>query len=85
MTAAAQHDTPLEHLGEKLVHDGGQWFAEGRGGGVYLIRWFAPTGNVVAWRAVGLREVHRGSAQSIEEARAEALRMAGLIAGGKKG
>lgn len=75
-----QHKAPLDHLDEKLVHDGAQWFAEGRRGGLHMIRWFAPTGNVVAWRAVGLREVHRGIAQSVEEARAEVLRMAGLIA-----
>jgi hypothetical protein len=76
-------DSPLEHLDEKLVHDGAQWFAEGPRGGFHMIRWFAKTGNVVAWRVTGLREVHRGSAQSIEAARAEALRMAGLIADGK--
>lgn len=84
-TPAQQNDAPLDHLDEKLVHDGAQWFAEGAGGGLYLIRWFGNTGNVVAWRAVGLREVNRGTAQAIEQARAEALRMAGLIATGKKG
>jgi hypothetical protein len=77
-------DTPLADLDETIRHDGVEWIAEGPRGALHLIRWFSGSGNVVAMRVPGLRTVHRGRAESIEDARTEALRMAGLIADGKK-
>ena len=82
---AAQADAPLDHLDETDRHDGAEWFAEGPGGGLHLIRWFSTSGNVVAWRVPSMRTVQRGRADSVEAARAEALRMARLITTGKKG
>jgi hypothetical protein len=73
------------HLGETTCHDGAHWFAEGPSGAPHLIRWFSNSGNVTATRVTGMKTVHRGRAESIGEARGEALRMAGLIADGKRG
>jgi hypothetical protein len=69
---------------ETIRHDGAEWITEGPRGALHLIRWFSKSGNVVAWRMPGMKTVHRGRAASINEARAEALRMAGLIAAGKQ-
>lgn len=69
---------------ETIRHDGAEWYAEGPGGALHLIRWFSGSGNVTAWQMPGLKTVHRGRAASIEEARTEALRIGALIAGGRK-
>jgi hypothetical protein len=84
-TETPQHDAPLDHLDEKLVHDGAYWTAEGPRGALRLIRWSSAANGMSAWRFPGGRTAHRGKAESIEAARAEALRMAGLIAAGKRG
>lgn len=83
-TGPARQESPLAHLDEATAHDGAQWYAEGPRGALHLVRWFSKPGNVVAWKVTGMKTVHRGRAGSIEEARGEALRMAGLIAGGKR-
>jgi hypothetical protein len=77
-------ETPLEHLDETIRFDGAEWIAEGPRGALFLVRWFSKPGSVVVYRAPGFKTVHRGRAESIGEARAEALRMAGLIADGKR-
>jgi hypothetical protein len=82
-TDSLERESPLDHLDETARHDGAEWFAEGPNGEVHLIRWFSNSGNVVVWRVTGMKAVHRGRAQSIGEARSEALRMAGLIADGR--
>lgn len=81
---ATRHEAPLEHLDETVRHDGAEWITEGPRGALHLIRWFSNSGSVVAYRMPGLKTVHRGRAESVESARGEALRMAGLIADGKK-
>jgi len=78
------HETPLDDFDETIRHDGAEWFAEGPGGALHLIRWFANSGNVTVWRLTSMRVMQRGRAGSVEEARGEAVRMAGLIAAGKK-
>lgn len=79
-----KHETSLAALDETVRHDGAEWITEGPRGALHLIRWFSKSGNVTAWRMPGLKTVHRGRAESIDEARAEAVRMAALIADGKK-
>jgi hypothetical protein len=82
MTTATE--ASLEHLGETIAHDGAHWYAEGPRGALHVIRWFSTTGSVAAIRVTGMKTVHRGCAESIGQAREEALRMAALIAAGKK-
>ncbi len=88
MTAATTQDTagsePLTHLDEHAWHDNITWYAEGPRGALHLIRWSSKSGNVTAWRGLRGPAVHRGTAQTIEDARREAARMAELIAAGTK-
>ncbi len=88
MPATTAQDTdgsePLAHLDEQTWHDSVTWYAEGPRGALHLIRWNIESGNITAWRGLRGPAVHRGHAESIEDARREAARMAELIAAGKK-
>lgn len=84
MSSTAEHTAPaLADMDEQVTFDGAQWYAEGPRGALWVIRWFSETGNIAAIRCPGARTGHRSTAGDLEAARAEALRLAGIIAAGK--
>jgi hypothetical protein len=80
-------DQPLADLDEQTAFDGiTTWFAEApRGSFAWVITWFPTTGNIAAWQAgTKGRTGYRATAADLGTARAEAQRIADLIAAGKK-
>jgi hypothetical protein len=67
LRAAMAGETPLEGLGETVVHDGAHWTAEGPRGALWIIRWFGSsgTGAVAAWKhPLRVSEHERSPSQS---------------------
>jgi len=88
LRAAMAGETPLESLSELAMGSGEYtWCAEGPDGRLWTIVWqpARETENMRAWPFPGGRTKHRGHAASVQEARREAVRIAGLIEDGKKG
>lgn len=75
---------PLVDLGERVTGLGLTWMTEGPRGRRWVIGWNeARGGGVKGWDYRTGRTGFLGTASGVEEARSEALRIAGLIAAGK--
>ena len=90
MTKNANAVKPLPgvpELHEIAMHDGITWTAEGPRGKLWSIIWqpARTEDNIRAWPFPGGRTAHWGHAADADGARAEASRIAALIAAGKKG
>jgi hypothetical protein len=86
MTSVTDKPETSADLDELVMHDGITWCAEGPRGKLWTIIWQpARTGdNIRAWPFPGGKTAHWGHAADADDARAEALRIAALIATGRK-
>lgn len=76
---------PAGELDERAMADGTvTWTAEGPGGRTWSVVWQPDRGTVRAWPFPAGRTAHHAAAADLGAARAQARRIAGLIAAGRR-